>query len=409
MANVDNYVDFRDHLSYLIGMYRSFSSRVASFIAFAVALAVLGSTAGRLDGEAATDASPLDGSDDLGRSSLSVEIPIETRPYFTSGVVRVEFQNGKAHPAEALFRLVVDESLTAKPSEKRVNLAAGEAAEVEFELVSLRARPPLEVPLSTLEYSITYMQPDGEKTIEGSRNVAVGNLWIVNRASRAITIDGAFSDWGWLPREFNKPAEFQPSARAGQWRNRLDGSAKYQALHHAKTLYLAFEVWDDSVRNRKDRDARENDGIVIWGDIAPGGTGRGEPWFVINPGLRETNTDITPIAGAPSGVLAAATLTSIGYNVELALPIDYFETLLSETAKPVKRIYLRLNFAINDIDLGDEAPVSLLWQPGFLGERDHGWTGLIGLGGSTKDEADQRRLLEAEPAPGAKKKKKRRN
>ena len=404
-----NYVAFRYHMSYLIGMYWSFSSRVASFLAFAVALAALGFTAGRLDGEAAADAAPSDGSDDLGKSTLSVESPIETRPYFTTGVVRVEFRNGEAHPAEVLFRLVVDESLTAKPSEKRVNLAAGEAAKVEFKLVSLRARPPLEVPLSTLEYSITYMQPDGEKTIEGSREVVVGNLWIVNKASRAITIDGGFKDWGWLPREFNEPTEFQPSARAGQWRNRLDGSAKYQALHHAKTLYLALEVWDDSVRIRKDHDARKNDGILIWGDVAPGGTGSGEPWFVINPGLRETNTDVVPIAGAPKGVLAAATLTNIGYNVELALPIDYFETLVSERTKRGKRMYLRLNFAINDIDLGDEAPVSLLWQPGFLGERDHGWTGLIGLGGSTKEEVDQMRLLEMESAPGAKNKKKRRN
>ena len=387
-------------------MSRSVFCRAAPFSVFAAAL---GFGVLRLGGEGEGNPSPSRGSDDLGKSTLSVEFPIETRPLFTTGVVRVKFRNREAHPAEALFRLVVDESLTAKPFEKRVNLPAGEAALVEFELVSPRARPPLEVPLSKLEYSIAYMRPEGEKTIEGSRNIVVGNLWIVNKVTRAITIDGEFRDWGWLPREFNKPAEFQPTARGGQWRNRLDGSARYQALHDVKTLYLAFEVWDDSVRVRKDHDARKSDGVVIWGDVVPGGTGMGEAWFVINPGLRETNTDIVPIAGAPEGVLAAARLTNIGYNVELALPIAYFETLVTEGTRWGERTYLRLNFAINDIDRRDEAPVSLCWQPVFLGERDHGWSGLIGLGSRTVEEAAQRHRAEMESTPSVKEKKKRRN
>lgn len=391
---------FAGFISYLIDMTRSVPCQFSPILAITVALVAVG----RLGGEVTAEA-PLSGvANDFSSSSLSVDSPIEKRPLYTKGVVKVVFKNGEAHPAEVHFQLVVDESLTAKPSEKRSNVPAGEAVTVEFQLVSLQARPPLEVPLSTLEYSITYALPEGEKKIEGSREVAVGTLWVVHKASRAITIDGEFRDWGWLPREFTKPAEFQPSERGGQWRNRLDGSAKYQALHDDKTLYLALEVWDDSVWVRKDHDAWESDGVVIWCDVVPGGISTGEPWFVINPGQRETNTEIVPLARAPNGVLAAAKLTSMGYNVELALPISYFETLVREEVKRGRRTYLRLNFAINDIDQGDEAPVSLCWQPLFLGENDHGATGLVVFGSRTKEEAARKHRAEIESNPGIKKK-----
>ena len=110
-------------------------------------------------------------------------------------------------------------------------------------------------------------------------------------------------------------------------------------------------------------------GILIWADVTPGGRGTGKPWFIINPGLVETNTDIAPIGGLPKGASAAAKLTGIGYNVEIALPIDYFETLGRDGTSGNSEVYIRLNFAVNDLDRKDEGPVSLFWHPAWLREK----------------------------------------
>ena len=391
-------------MTHFIIMYSRISHWAGRSLAFVITLAILGLVEGRAESKSASDFSSMIRRQELRESSLHIIPPVVSRPVFSNGSVRIEFRNKESHPVEALFRLVVDESLFAKPSEIPVNLQAGESTKVEFGLGSSTTRHPSEIPISILEYSLTYKLPNGVAKLKGSRKVGVGHVWAVPKAGRAIVINGDLKDWGWLPIEFEKPAEFQPAERREQWRNRLDGSAKFEILHDSKMLYLAFEVWDDTVRVPKSDDARKNDGILIWGDVTPGGRGTGKPWFIINPGLVETNTDIAPIGGLPKGASAAAKLTGIGYNVEIALPIDYFETLGRDGTGGNSEVYIRLNFAVNDLDRKDEGPVSLFWHPAWLGEKDHGWSGLVTLDSRTAEEAESERRAWAEPKKSAKNK-----
>ena len=99
-------------ISCLVDMTRRRLCLFAPILAITVVLVA----GGRLGGEVTAAASPSGEANNFSSSSLSVVSPIESRPLYTKGVVKVVFKNREAYPAEVHFRLVVDESLIAKPS-----------------------------------------------------------------------------------------------------------------------------------------------------------------------------------------------------------------------------------------------------------------------------------------------------
>lgn len=203
----------------------------------------------------------------------------------------------------------------------------------------------------------------------------------VQKAEKAIKIDGYLSEWGELKFKLLQAA-------IGKGNDVLYFDTRYDNSF----LYFSFHITDDKVISEPYNRRSPQDQTIIYFDARPDpermmGRGR-KAWdlfsvlqvFPVSEGeqtilrkRRDMNERI------PEGLQIASSITDNGYNIELAIPIKYME---QEQEKYWSEF--RLNTKQVDVDEKGGKVESSWWQPNWSGEKN------VNGSGSFKKSGDSR-------------------
>ncbi|MBI4024200.1 MAG: hypothetical protein HY360_04410 [Verrucomicrobia bacterium] len=155
-----------------------------------------------------------------------------------------------------------------------------------------------------------------------------------------FTVDGDLSDWQGVPNQFNLNDKEHVTWSGDQWKGPSDLSAKGWMAWRTGTLFVAVEVTDDVVAQKRcGKDMYLGDHVELYLDFNPNhepgraSFGDGQWTFGISPGSLTTTgdpqTDIKPevfcyrpVNHSIKGVQVAAKRTPTGYTLEAAIPFE---------------------------------------------------------------------------------------
>ena len=184
-----------------------------------------------------------------------------------------------------------------------------------------------------------------------------------------IIVDGALTEWGWLPVTGNEEGDFQIHGE-GPWTGPADCSWRFGVTRDDDYLYVGIEVRDDQkVYLAEKTRASQQDGVEVHIDARPDPM-RSLSRLPPTPDMKHTikirlapgNTSEETFVVEPErlqelGVQALGVFTEGGHSCEVAIPLEYIEQRQGDDWDGI-----RINVTVGDRD-GDGEYCQLWWRP----------------------------------------------
>ena len=299
-------------------------------------------------------------------------------PKFRREVVTIELSNIDVYPADAEIALVTEIPMRVKPARRHLRLAAGETKRLSFKLVAAQSLFPADIPLSRIQFIMTFALPDRTLRIERSENIGVERRRSVPFHPDAVEIDGVLGEWADLPIEVvhTNPREIRPADLLDFWEGPGDASGRFAVRRDEESLYMAIRVVDDVLQQRSDPDPWRQDALVFWVDVFPGGQDH-RARFALLP-ASDPERRFIPFSRAASVFRGACLPAADGYQAEVSVPLAFFRELADETGSGALQ-QIRLNIAISDKDRDGQKALAVFWRPAWGEELDFSWSGVFDL------------------------------
>jgi hypothetical protein len=180
---------------------------------------------------------------------------------------------------------------------------------------------------------------------------------------RPPEIDGSLKEWASIP--------FTIEANAGI----PSASAQFATAFDDRFVYVAIAVKDSRVVIRPDKPSAEQDGVEVWLDA------RADPMrseskaeadgyqatFLlarVSPAVSSSAAAPMPEpslrSALPKDLKRATKLTATGYDVEIAIPVEYLNRIQGGDWRQ-----FRLNVHLTDFVAAGEPKVDLWWKPAW--------------------------------------------
>jgi len=196
-------------------------------------------------------------------------------------------------------------------------------------------QPPIIAPTATAPPNTPFQPPTPTNIPPSPTPLARGNgtLFTAARRTGPVTLNGALDEW---PNPLPGVVE-QATFRSENWTGVSDLSARYAVNWDDNFLYLAVQVTDDAhVQTQRGETLFRGDSVEILldtdlaGDFASAELSTDDFQIGFSPGA--LNGDLpeawlwfpTSREGAPTSVSVAAQSTTLGYNLEAAIPWSVF-------------------------------------------------------------------------------------
>jgi len=189
-------------------------------------------------------------------------------------------------------------------------------------------------------------------------------LYECTRVKDAVVVDGKLDEWGVLPIDGNPPMQLRIEAE--NWTGPEDSRFRIGTQYDDNYVYVAVEVHDDVVLPDGGVATWFQDGVELRLDARPkeirdvwrGYTENKETvTIILSPGQDQNMMRGFHVAGLPDGTKAVCMATTTGYNVEAAIPVDYFNK-----AQGQEWTGFRMNVSVDDADQANENIVQLCWK-----------------------------------------------
>ena len=250
-------------------------------------------------------------------------------------------------------------SLSVEPASLELSAAPGETSELA---VVVRFGESVDFQhLAQTVFTAELRAADNDSPLYAERSVPV----VIDRshscpaAAETITVDGALDEWG----ELGLATASEPLivGDEGQWNGPGDASARFALAHDDRHVYLAARVLDDRVVDG-------GDALIVRLDARPINQrrfdprlGRGTYTFTVTPPNGSGAATIEARGNRGSrrfdGAQAAGQRTSEGYDLEVAIPIEYLNSNQGDDWQN-----FQLSLTVDDRDDSDEDPVKILWR-----------------------------------------------
>jgi hypothetical protein len=298
--------------------------------------------------------------------SQGVVVPAGT---FESAETVLRLVNDADLPMNIEVRLLQDDLLRSSRRNVITVVAPNSVEEVPLTLTATNAVPVEALRPMRAEWTVTYELPDNVAPVEvrGQHRLVVDQVVPLPAATGAIEVDGDLGEWGALEVRPAEPGQVQTNQDA--WYGNQDASAVFSLRTGQGFLYAGIAVTDDERRNADDEDYQRQDSIEFWLDARPepDRTGGGNSLLVALPAGGD-KSKAHRADNLPEGTQVASTRKRFGYEVEIAVPLSYIESLGGSTWTSV-----RANVAVIDHDGDGRAKV--WYRPDWRSPADYAASG----------------------------------
>ena len=304
-------------------------------------------------------------------SAVQVE-PFLTDDGFESGTARLSVANPGPRPLAVRARYLAGRDLVPATTRGTLDLPPGEVGTLEIPVDARASLALAQVAPAVAEVTLGTVQADGEPfEIRLDFPILPERLFAATPAADPIVVDGRLDEWGALRFDVEEPAEV---GGHGRHTGPEDASFRFDVRDGGDFVYVAVDVWDDSVVSSPDEIARHQDHVSLSVDARPeaernanlglfheirgGGFGRMvSPLVAVGPSRPDGIFSLFGVS-APEGLVTAAQPTDRGYAVEIAIP-----SALLDAAADASWERARINVTVNDFDAGEPDHTTLSWRP----------------------------------------------
>ncbi|MEN8157185.1 MAG: metallophosphoesterase [Bacteroidota bacterium] len=290
--------------------------------------------------------------------------PLLVKPLFNEGDFReetlpLEIFNNSAYPLSATFGMGQSALLEAVAEETEIEVPAG--ASVTIPLILRSTESPeanFESAALPLQLSYRYSMNNGrEVTMQQQTGLAPVKKLYLREAPRKMKVDGNLREWEELPYSVEAPAEGIASFDFS-----LSSDADY--------LYLGVDVRDDDFYEDPYVTIWEKDALLINFDPTPVEVSANnrknnipyheQPRVYLLPSFEKGKVpQVDQQERLPNGTLFATAGTDEGFSLEVALPMEYIESVGGKDWETV-----RFNIGYSDID-GEGSRTIIRWRPNW--------------------------------------------
>jgi hypothetical protein len=315
----------------------------------------------------------------LEKEPVAIEPVWNDGPLFKGAQARVLLRNGAGIPVTVRGVVNAHAPVQAEPVAVELVLAPGEERTVEVGLSVVAACPiPSVAPVLT-DWTFGYALEDQTpvEVIQRSAIIIEGSFTVPYR-KRAVVVDGQLDEWDELPHSAVHPGQLRIAPTA--WEGPEDCSFRFAVAQDDDYLYLAVETTDDVPFNEPDRLRWFQDGIEVRVDARPdpersnwnmwGGEFEKFLFLAMLPGDTPEQHNLFNEGMLPEGVEAVCVRTERGHNAEIIIPHAALDAY-----RGGRWDVLRINMAINDLDLTDGKFVQYWWRPDWRDKQNYPGSG----------------------------------
>ncbi|MEN8202831.1 MAG: metallophosphoesterase [Bacteroidota bacterium] len=294
----------------------------------------------------------------LGLDPLLVK-PIFYEDDFREDTVPLEIFNNSPYLLSATLGTGQSTLLEAVAEETEMEIPPGDRATIHLTLRSTDSHEAIfESEAFPLHLSYRYSMDKGrEVTMQQQTGLSPVKKLHLRKATRRMKIDGNLREWKELPYSVEAPADGIASFNFS-----LSSDADY--------LYLGVEVRDDEFYEDPYVSIWEKDALLINFDASPVQISANnrknnipyheQPRIYLLPSFEKgTAPRVDQLERLPEGTLIATARTDEGFNLEVALPVEFIESVGGKEWETI-----RFNIGYSDID-GEGSRTIIPWKPNW--------------------------------------------
>lgn len=303
--------------------------------------------------------------------------PIHIEPIFISendfkaASTSVKISNSSNYNMKVNFSFLSSKNLIVNPGSFNGNIDPNDVKEVKLDLKGVDITDTRNLDQLKMNVKLKYdikERPNVE--IEQTYNIRPAIKHSVKSSSKSIKVDGRLKEWGDMEYDINKDSYItaDPFSHKGD----QDASSHFSVRHDDSNLYIAAKIIDDEINVKEGKSPLYQDGLFIFLDTRPTSEScmnRGQNMFsdwlliAISPDISGT---VYQKQKLPKGTKTAILKTKKGYDLEVAIPIAYFNEQQLDSWKS-----FRLNLMVNDYDQGGKHNTRISWKPLWNGKNNY--------------------------------------
>ena len=209
-----------------------------------------------------------------------------------------------------------------------------------------------------------------EISIKGKSLIVFEKEHICKKQNTPVVIDGKLDEWKIFPHEIKKPKYIK---YIENWKGEKDSSFAFDVSYDDNNIYVAEKLTDEFLYLDKFKNPWEQDSIMIGFDCRPkderhskinnGTQFKTHLIFYMSPGVSLDEMILYKKELLHEGTKAACLKTNDGYNVEIAIPIAYINSIQKNW------ISFQLNIKVSDTDI--EGGSSISWKPNWYSNKSY--------------------------------------
>ncbi len=213
-----------------------------------------------------------------------------------------------------------------------------------------------------------------EVSIKEKSLIAFEKEYICKKQIAPVVIDGKLDEWKTFPHKIKKPKYI---IYIENWYGEKDSSFDFDTSYDDNFIYVTAKVTDDFLYLDKFKSLWEKDSIMISFDCRPknerhskinnGTQFKTHLIYYMSPGVSLDEMVLYKKELLPEGTKVACLKTNYGYNVEIAIPISYINSIQKNWNS------FRLNIKVGDTDNTGAASIS--WKPNWYSNRSYNNSG----------------------------------
>lgn len=265
----------------------------------------------------------------------------------------------------------------ARPESLTATIEPGAEQRFEITLKTDRPRQLDKLRPAELRWEATYGDTETAPVVRrGQESLRPAKVHECPRRKGKVQVDGKLNDWEKLEYECTQPVQVLKDPRS--WRGPEDCRFSFDVAHDKNHVYIAVDVFDDTLVSKPDGAPWTQDGVEVRIDARPDSVrahGRSERefteimLFALSPGENDSDMVVINRDKLPEGSRCVSRPTGTGYATEIAVPVAW----LSEKQGRDWEAF-RLSIAVDDSDLPGTV-AQLWWLPEWRGNKTYAGSG----------------------------------
>ncbi len=300
--------------------------------------------------------------------------PVFTDEWNAEAEFNIRITNDEDYPMYTVLRLGTNGNLIPDIVEYQKPVAPNSVEKLTLSVYTNKRLRIEDIERLPLYAWFTYQYEDGrEITLDEQYGLAPEKRVVLEHAPPGLSIDGKTGEWNAMP--FRGDFHSVVTDATDEYSGDYDASYEFNMMYDDHYIYLGLSVWDDELVIDSRSSLWDQDAVLVNLDARPviisannKGSWSDNDFLSLNivPSVsNKQDLQLYQPEMLPEGILLESGKTLQGFDVEVAIPMDYITARAGENWETV-----RINIAYFDKD-GDSPRSGLWWKPDWSSDQNY--------------------------------------